>query len=99
MKKLLITSIFLLGLFVVSAQEGASSTQKAVKQLNKEEFLRYVYNFEKNPQKWVAEGKLPFIVDFYEDWCGPCRMIAPILEELAQENKGKIHIYKVKTQY
>jgi thioredoxin len=63
--------------------------------LNKADFLKKVYNYEKNPGKWVYEGELPCIIDFYADWCGPCKKTAPILEELATEYKGKIIIYQI----
>ncbi|MDH6358161.1 thioredoxin [Parabacteroides sp. PF5-9] len=68
------------------------------KHLNKEEFLKKVTNFEQNREAFKFEGDKPCIVDFYADWCGPCKMIAPILEELAQEYVGKIDIYKVNTE-
>lgn len=65
--------------------------------LTKETFLEKVFNFEKN-QEWNFEGNLPCLIDFYADWCQPCKMVAPILEELAVEFKGKINIYKVDTE-
>ena len=55
-------------------------------------------NFEENPKAWVFEGDKPCIIDFYADWCRPCKMIAPIMEELAAEYDGQIDIYKVDTQ-
>ncbi|HOV70877.1 MAG TPA: thioredoxin [Dysgonamonadaceae bacterium] len=65
--------------------------------LTKADFLKKVANYEENPDKWVYLGDKPCIIDFYADWCGPCKMIAPILEELAQEYDGQIYIYKVDT--
>ena len=65
--------------------------------LTKETFLEKVFNFEKN-KEWKFEGELPCIIDFYADWCQPCKMVAPILEELSNEYTGKINIYKVDTE-
>lgn len=65
--------------------------------LNKAEFLRRVMDYETNSHEWKYLGDKPAIVDFYADWCGPCKMVAPILEELAEEYDGKIYIYKVNT--
>jgi thioredoxin len=65
--------------------------------LTKEIFLKDVFNYETN-QDWKYEGTLPAIIDFYADWCSPCKMVAPILEELSDEYKDKIKIYKVNTE-
>ncbi len=65
--------------------------------LTKESFQEKVFNFEKN-KEWKYSGDKPCIIDFYADWCGPCKMIAPVLEELSEEYKDKIHIYKVNTE-
>jgi thioredoxin len=63
--------------------------------LDKASFLKQVYNYEKNAEAWVYEGNLPCIIDFYADWCGPCKKVAPVLKELANEYKGQVIIYKI----
>ncbi len=65
--------------------------------LTKQTFFEKVFNYEQN-KEWKFEGKLPCIIDFYADWCQPCKIVAPILEELAKEYEGKINIYKVNTE-
>ncbi len=65
--------------------------------LTKETFLSKVFNYETN-KDWKFEGDKPCMIDFYADWCGPCKMVAPILEELAREYEGKVDIYKVNTE-
>lgn len=68
-----------------------------VEHLTKESFKTKVFNFEAN-KEWKFEGELPCIIDFYADWCSPCKMVAPILEELQEEYKGKLNVYKVNTE-
>jgi thioredoxin 1 len=68
-----------------------------VEHLTKETFLEKVFNYEKN-REWKFEGEKPCIIDFYADWCGPCKMVAPILEELARDFDGKIDVFKVNTE-
>ncbi len=77
--------------------EGELAEGKPIK-LDKESFKQLVMDYEKNPKQWVYKGDKPAVIDFYADWCKPCRMIAPILEELAAEYKDEIVIYKVDTQ-
>jgi thioredoxin len=81
----------------VAADGQDEAAGKTVK-LTKQDFLEKVMNYEQNQTEWVYQGDRPALIDFYADWCGPCRMAAPVLEELAEEYKGRIHIYKVDTQ-
>ncbi|MBB6482161.1 thioredoxin [Spirochaeta isovalerica] len=60
-------------------------------------FKEKVFNYTEN-KDWKFEGDLPCIIDFYADWCGPCKMVAPILEELSTEFEGKMNVYKVNTE-
>ena len=65
--------------------------------LTQETFKEKVFNYEKS-KDWKFEGDKPAIIDFYADWCAPCKMVAPILEELSTEYEGKLDIYKVNTE-
>lgn len=66
--------------------------------LNKIDFLTKVANYEANPNEWKYLGDKPALIDFYADWCGPCKAVAPILEDLAKEYDGEIYIYKIDTE-
>lgn len=65
--------------------------------LTTDQFRKVVWDYQKDPKSFMYIGKLPCIVDFYADWCRPCKMVAPIMDDLAREYKGKIVIYKVNT--
>ena len=79
------------------AENGATSSNENVVQLTKAMFLEKVYNYETSPTKWTFIGDKPCIIDFYADWCRPCKMVAPIMAELSDKYKGQITIYKVNT--
>ena len=65
--------------------------------LTKETFKEKIFNFEEN-KDWKFEGDKPVIIDFYADWCQPCKIVSPILEEIAQEYDGKVDVYKIDTE-
>ena len=94
--------------FVVSWHKGCQlinisvsgcliNKNKMVEHLTKTTFLNKVFNYEKN-KEWKFEGEKPCIIDFYADWCGPCKIVAPVLEELAKDFVGKIDVFKVNTE-
>ena len=93
--------LLLVGTMFLSCSGNQSNKQSeketAIKttQLTKEDFLKKVANYETNSTEWKYLGDKPAIVDFYADWCMPCRMLSPVLEEFAKEFDGKIYIYKV----
>ncbi len=65
--------------------------------LTTEKFKELVFNYDTETE-WKYKGTVPAIIDFYADWCGPCKMIAPVLEELSDTYAGKLNIYKVDTE-
>ncbi len=65
--------------------------------LTNEGFIEKVFDY-KTEKTWKYRGEIPSIIDFYADWCGPCKMIAPVLEEISKEYEGKVNVYKVNTE-
>lgn len=89
MKKSIIFAILLM------MAGSAVLAQGKVEHLTYQEFLNKVWDIEKNPTEYVFKGKTPAIVDFYADWCGPCRKAGPIMEKLATDYEGRLSVYKV----
>jgi len=78
--------------------DGNLTDEGKVMNLNAAQFKELVWDYAKHADTWDFKGDLPVIVDFYADWCRPCKMVAPIMDELAAEYKGKIRIYKIDTE-
>ena len=96
MKNLKVVLSVVLAVWVSNIYAG-NADDVVVQKLNKAEFYQKIMDLGKNHNTWKYSGNLPCIVDFYADWCGPCRQASPILDELAQKYKGKIVVYKVNT--
>lgn len=101
-----ITCMLLLTGTILLSCSGSQNNNKQPKketgmktiELTKEEFLKNVANYKTNLTEWKYLGDKPAIIDFYADWCVPCKMMTPILEELATEYDGKIYVYKVNVE-
>ena len=112
MKKLLSISFVVVSM-VIGCNSQANSKKEIVTQstetvkpteaakptlLTKQMFLDEIMDYESNPEEWIYKGELPGLIDFYADWCAPCRITSPILEDLAKEYEGQIKIYKIDVQ-
>ena len=104
MKKSVLISVIILSVFFVNCNSEKPSVEKAknsdglnVVSLTSETFKTKVFNYEVN-KEWKYEGNEPAIIDFYADWCAPCRQLSPLIDEIAKEYKGKLVVYKVDTE-
>ncbi len=91
-------SLIVVGLLLWCCCFAEGNGKATVRHLTKAEFLKKVWNYEQSPQQWKYLGDKPCMIDFYTTWCGPCKRLAPILEELAAEYGDKLIIYKVNTE-
>ena len=100
MKKILASLIVLFALVSTSCAQSQKEEKKeeaSVVQMNKQMFLDKVFDYTTGATEWKYQGDKPCVIDFYATWCGPCRMVAPILKDLAKEYGDSIVIYKVDT--
>lgn len=100
MKRILASLIVLFALFTTSCAQTKKEEKKeelTVIQMNKQMFLDKVFDYTTGATEWKYKGDKPAVIDFYATWCGPCRMVAPILKDLAKEYGDSIVIYKVDT--
>jgi thioredoxin 1 len=103
MKKNLLLTLVIISLGISDCTAGnpenktnTSSNDNEVVVLTTETFKKLIFNYDVN-KAWKYEGTLPAIIDFYADWCPPCRQLSPLVEEIAKEYHGRIVVYKVNT--
>lgn len=104
MKKVLLFTTMVTSFVLISCNSGSQTADvkktvpvNVVTQLSDEGFKKMIFNYEIN-KEWKYEGDKPAIIDFYADWCNPCRQLSPLVEEIAKEYEGKIVVYKVDTE-
>ena len=93
--RLMLITMLLLSMKVAASNKG---DETMAINITKEDFLKKVMDYKNNPTEWKYLGAKPATIDFYASWCGPCKMLAPIMEELAKEYDGKMYVYKVDTE-
>ena len=99
-KRVLFLTVCILSLMLAACEtkainNGKKENKMKTIELTKADFLKKIVDYEKNPEEWIYLGDKPAIIDFYASWCGPCKMMSPILDEISKEYEGKIYVYKV----
>ncbi len=104
MKRKILLAVFISSMFLIDCNSenpgspgSVSGNGSDVVQLTNDSFKKMVFNYEVN-KEWKYEGDKPAIIDFYADWCAPCRQLSPLVDEIAKEYDGKIVVYKVDTE-
>jgi len=104
MKKKILLSVLISSLFLINCKSenparasSKGSGESSIVMLTNASFKKLVFNYEAN-KEWKYEGDKPAIIDFYADWCAPCRQLSPIVDEIAKEYADKIVVYKVDTE-
>ena len=104
MKRVVFLTAMVASFILISCNAGSQPaevkkavTANVVTQLSDEGFKKMIFNYDVN-KEWKYEGDKPAIIDFYADWCNPCRQLSPLVEEIAKEYEGKIVVYKVDTE-
>ena len=106
MKRILLIPFVLFSLFLDACNnnsvdgpdsKGSEPKDGVVNQMSTQMFTKLVWDYKKNPKEFTFSGDLPVIIDFYADWCRPCKIIAPYMDEFAKEYNGKIRVFRVNT--
>ena len=99
-KRVLFLTVGILSLMLAACEtkainNGKKENKMKTIELTKADFLKKIVDYEKNPEEWIYLGDKPAIIDFFATWCGPCKALSPILEEVADKYKNQIYVYKV----